>query len=109
MMKIKEKKEVEIVSDILCDVCLESTRVEGYSLQYAILQAHWGYGSAHDGERYEIHLCEGCFFQAVASLKQERRTQTMFSEDDKDKLTDNFGMVAVDDFFNDGGSSTDKP
>ena len=53
MMKIKEKKEVEIVSDILCDVCLESTRVEGYSLQYAILQAHWGYGSAHDGERYD--------------------------------------------------------
>lgn len=108
-MKIKEKKEVEIVSDILCDVCLESTRVEDYGLQYAMLQARWGYGSAHDGERYEIHLCERCFFQTVASLKQERRAQTMFSENEKDKLTDNFGMVAADDFFNDGGSSTDKP
>lgn len=88
---------------------LESTRVEGDSLQYAMLQARWGYGSAHDGERYEIHLCERCFFQAVASLKQERRAQTTFSENDKDKLTDNFGLVAVDDFFNDGGRSTDKP
>jgi hypothetical protein len=33
----------------------------------------------------------------------------MFSENEKDKLTDNFGMVVADDFFNDGGSSTDKP
>ena len=107
-MKVKEKREVEIVSDILCDVCLDSTRVAGNGLQYALLQAQWGYGSAHDGERYEIHLCEHCFFQTVASLKQERRTQTMFSENDKGKLTDNFGMVATYDFFNDGGRSTEK-
>lgn len=37
----------------------------------------------------------------------------MFSEKDKDKdkdkLIDNFGLVAADDFFNDGGSSRDKP
>jgi hypothetical protein len=103
-MKIKEKKAVEVVSDLRCDVCLDSTRVEGGSLQYGVLQAHWGYGSAHDGERYEIHLCERCFFQAVASLKQERRIQTMFSEHDNDRLTDNFGLVATDDYFNDGGS-----
>lgn len=43
-MKIKEKQAVEVVHDLLCDVCLESTRVEGGSLQYAVLQAHWGYG-----------------------------------------------------------------
>ncbi|MDR7285627.1 hypothetical protein J2X84_004476 [Pseudomonas corrugata] len=103
-MKIKEKQAVEVVRDILCDVCLDSTRVEGGSLQYGVLQAHWGYGAAHDGERYEIHLCERCFFQAVASLKHERRIQTMFSEHDKDRLTDNFGLVATDDYFNDGGS-----
>jgi len=103
-MKIKEKQAVEVVHDLLCDVCLESTRVEGGSLQYAVLQAHWGYGSAHDGERYEIHLCERCFFQAVASLKQERRIQTMFSANDNVRLTDNFGLLATDDYFNDGGS-----
>ena len=40
-MKVKEKKEVETVSDILCDVCLVSTRVEGDGLHYAMLQAHW--------------------------------------------------------------------
>lgn len=108
-MKVKKKREVEIVSDVLCDVCLESTRVAGNGLQYALLQAQWVYGSAHDGECYEIHLCEHCFFQTVANLKQERRTQTMSSETDKGKLADNFGMVATDDFFNDGGISIEKP
>jgi hypothetical protein len=69
-----------------------------------VLQAHWGSGSAHDGERYELHLCERCFFQSVASFKQERRIQTMFSANEKDRLTDNFGLVATDDYFNAGGS-----
>lgn len=26
--------------------------------------------SALDGERYELHLCEDCFFQALAYLKE---------------------------------------
>lgn len=34
-----------------------STRIEGYGLQYGTLRANWGYGAAHDGERYEVHLC----------------------------------------------------
>ena len=41
-MKVKEKREVEIVSDVLCDVCLDSARVAGNGLQYALLQAQWG-------------------------------------------------------------------
>jgi hypothetical protein len=28
----------------------------------------------------------------------------MFGENDNDRLTDNFGLVATDDYFNDGGS-----
>ncbi|TFY85532.1 hypothetical protein DYL61_29435 [Pseudomonas nabeulensis] len=103
-MNIKEKQAVEVVRDLLCDVCLDSTRFEGGSLRYGVLQAHWGSGSAHDGERYEVHLCERCFFQAVANLKQERRIQTMFGENDNDRLTDDFGVVVTDDFFRDGGS-----
>lgn len=108
-MKIRELREVEIVSDIVCDVCLESARVDGDSLQYGLLQAHWGYGSAHDGELYEIHLCESCFFQTIASLKQQRRGQTMFSDNEKDRIAEDFGRVATHDFFNDGGRSAVKP
>jgi hypothetical protein len=68
-----------------------------------VLQAHRGYASAHDGARYELPLGERRFFELVASLKQERRIQTMFSEHNKDQLTDYVGWVATDDCYNDGG------
>ncbi|NWL78023.1 hypothetical protein DM872_14300 [Pseudomonas taiwanensis] len=102
-MKITAMERVESVSDVLCDVCGASTRVEGYGLQFGTLRASWGYGSAHDGERYEVHLCEPCFFQTLAYLRRERMVNTMFEDGDKD--LENFGRVARDDFFNDGGSS----
>jgi hypothetical protein len=64
-MKIIGKVEIEAVVDVVCDVCQFSTRVTGGGLQFATLQAHWGWGTKHDGERYELHLCEGCFFRAL--------------------------------------------
>lgn len=54
-MKITGKVEIESVIDVLCDVCQLSPRVPSGQLQFATLQAHWGYGSKHDGERYELH------------------------------------------------------
>ena len=75
------KQEVDVVSDIRCDVCDEScSPVEGYDPLYGTLSAKWGYGSTHDGEAYEVHLCESCFFQALASLQEQRRGHLMFSE-----------------------------
>lgn len=59
--------------------------------------------SVLDGERYELHLCEDCFFQTLAYLKQERRTQNLFSEDGQDFI-DDLGLVAKDDYFGDAGS-----
>lgn len=85
-------------TDIHCDVCGCNTRVPGYGRQYGTLQARWGYGSQHDGEHYRAHLCESCFFQALAYLRQERRINTMF--DDEQPVDDQvFGRVARDDFF----------
>lgn len=88
---------------MICDVCLTTTHVAGENLEYATLEAHWGYGSQHDGERYEIHLCESCFFSALAYFKQERRVQNLFSEDgygnrvwNKD---DPLGLLARDEYF----------
>jgi hypothetical protein len=95
-MKITGKVEVEAITDVLCDVCRLTTRVHSGGLQFATLQALWGYGSKHDGERYEIHLCESCFFQAVASLKEERRIQNLF-DDTCEILGDDFGLVAKND------------
>jgi hypothetical protein len=99
-MKIMGITEVETVIDIRCDVCSASTKVGAGGLQFGTLQALWGYGTAHDGKRYELHLCESCFFQTVAYLKQERRTQHMFSAD-APELPDDLGLVAKDDYFAD--------
>jgi hypothetical protein len=99
-MKITGRVEIETVTDVLCDGCSSSTRVENGGLQYATVQARWGYGTRHDGERYELHLCEGCFFKTIAYLKQERRTENMF-DDQADDCREDFGLVAKDDFFGD--------
>lgn len=106
-MKVTEKVEVDTVTDVRCDVCLTSTQTVNGGLEFATLQAHWGYGSQHDGERYEVHLCEGCFFRTLAYLKQECRVQNLFSEEgDAGLQAGDIGLVAKDDYFCDSGGST---
>lgn len=99
-MKITGHIETEAVVDVRCDACGCSTRLANGNLQYGMLQAHWGYGAQHDGERYEVHLCEPCFFSTLAYLKQERRTAHLFEEDPQCSQED-FGLAAKDDFFRD--------
>jgi hypothetical protein len=64
----------------------------------------WGFGTKHDGQRYEFHLCEGCFFGTIAHFRQERRVQNLFDDTDQDSATDDFGLVTKDDFFGDSES-----
>lgn len=103
-MKIIERVEIEAVTDVKCDVCKCSTRSEIDGLQFATLQAHWGFGTKHDGDRYELHLCEDCFFGTIAYLKQERRVQSFFDDSDLAD-TDDLGLVVRGDFFGDCGHS----
>nr|WP_090438982.1 hypothetical protein [Pseudomonas benzenivorans] len=103
-MKITTTEQTESISDVVCDVCGSSTRVEGYGFQFGTLHAIWGYGSSHDGERYEVHLCEPCFFRTLSALKREHMLNFMFSDEDQD--LSEFGRIARDDFFNDDGSAT---
>lgn len=42
----------EAHKDTICDVCATSTTVPGYGEQFGTLQALWGYGAGHDGERF---------------------------------------------------------
>lgn len=76
-----------------CDVCGDST-TKTMAQEYGTLSAHWGYGSVrHDGERYEVHLCEDCFFETLASLRQSHRSQNMFEDDYVPADPDRFGRV----------------
>jgi hypothetical protein len=89
---------VKTIVDITCDVCCQSTLVEGYGQQFGTLQSLWGYGSKHDGQRYEVHLCESCFFRTLGALRRERMVNTMFDEE-PDANQDEFGLVRKDDFW----------
>jgi hypothetical protein len=94
-MKVMTQKTVDVVEDVRCDVCGDSTSGKGkhkHISQFGVLKADWGYGSRHDGERYELHLCEGCFFSALATLKQEHRACRMFDENADDQASE-FGLV----------------
>ncbi len=96
-MRHTTTQSTETVSDITCDVCGRSTSVEGFGCQYGTLQAHWGYGSKHDGERYEVHLCESCFFGTLGMLRRDRMVNTMFDEGTK-ASDETFGLVGREDF-----------
>lgn len=90
-MKIMTPKTIEVVSDVVCDVCGNSTvKTEGSTPEFATLKADWGYGSAHDGEQYEVHLCGTCFFSTLASLKEQSRSLFMFNDEDNDQAE--FGL-----------------
>ncbi|MNH43836.1 hypothetical protein D3C79_1058400 [compost metagenome] len=52
------------------------------------MHASWSKGSAHCGEGYELHLCEGCFFDQVASIKRTRWSSVMFEEEGDAILND---------------------
>ena len=86
-MEIKKLQQVKVITDVLCDVCNQSAKLE-----FATFSAHWGYGSTHDGERYELQLCEKCFFYALATLKKERRDTFVFDENFDPSSLDGFGL-----------------
>lgn len=85
-------------TEIFCAVCGTHTRIAGYGQQFGTVEALWGFGSRHDGERYRVYLCEACFFGTLAYLRQERRSANLF-DDVQPEDDQAFGRVARDDFF----------
>ncbi len=79
-MKIIEEKLSPVITDVLCDDCSCATTPPGGSPEFGVLSALWGYGSEHDGERYEIHLCESCFFATLSNLRRQRMVEHMFDD-----------------------------
>jgi len=86
---LEQDKALEQSTDILCDVCMESTQEN-----YGVLSANWGNGSKHAGEHYQLHLCEACFFATVVALKREYRVKQMFNDD----FNDDFNEAALEKF-----------
>lgn len=97
-MEIKSHASVAVVVDVICDVCCSSTSIPGYGLQYARLEAQWGYGAQHDGEHYRVHLCESCFFRVLSGLRRERMVNGMF-DDDQPFSNHRFGLITTGNYW----------
>jgi len=71
MFKYK-KKTVEVLDEVVCDVCGCSTKIDEKAgvCEYAELRADWGYYSdGLDGESHRIHFCQKCYEKMLKLLK----------------------------------------
>ena len=51
-----------------------------------------GGGSKHNEERYELHLCEKCFFYILATLEIERLVEHVLDENFDSATLDGFEL-----------------
>jgi hypothetical protein len=73
-MRTFKKKTVKVVDDVSCDCCGKSTtNYADVGPDYGTLEGCWGYGSSNDGSKFNIDLCESCFFEVLTFLKDKRR------------------------------------
>jgi hypothetical protein len=73
-MKTFKEQLKRVVDDVNCDACGKSTTINtNVGPDYATLESCWGYGSKDDGSKYNIDLCEECFFDVLSFLKEKRR------------------------------------
>ncbi|HHQ4619844.1 MULTISPECIES: hypothetical protein [Aeromonas] len=92
-MLIKEIVPTEQIVDVLCDACGRSTKTDVGTSEYGTLSADFGYGSHRDGERYQVHLCEGCFCVMLGTVMELHRGNHMFDDGYEAANPDTFGRI----------------
>lgn len=64
-----ELRETSVIQDIMCDKCNISCKKQ-MNIECAEITASWGFESKQDGAEYNLHLCEQCFNNFMAWIKQ---------------------------------------
>lgn len=72
-MKTYTKKLTRVLDAIICDICGKTCTDDRYGTESASLEAYWGYGSQHDGKRFEIDICENCFYDTTRWMMDKRK------------------------------------
>ena len=76
MRRYTEKTiNIKSVEAIQCDMCGKDCEgaEDMFGINHATLDAAWGYGSKSDGSKFEIHLCEACFYSTLDFIRNERQ------------------------------------
>lgn len=72
MIKTEKKlEEVEVVADIICDICGASCKTE-YGNEYLSLTTSWGYMSNKDLETWKAQICEKCVDEHFKIVKFQK-------------------------------------
>jgi hypothetical protein len=71
-MKLYKKVYVKREDKVYCDVCDKLCTDENFGSEYAVLEALWGYASKSDGKRFDIQICEDCFYEIIEWIKTRR-------------------------------------
>lgn len=80
-----------VAIDRCCDVCLDAVK-EGTGAGQ--LQGYWPTAANGTMERYEVTLCQNCFFKVVSGLSRDRMLTGLFSEEPDDFRREDFGRLA---------------
>jgi len=84
-IKTKENREIEVITDILCDSCGKSCKTD-VDYEYMTLEANWGYGTEKDLEKWSAHLCEDCVDEKLSFIKFKKSNinfQTVLGTDEE--------------------------
>ena len=71
LQKGHEQTTRVVVTGVICNLCGESIpNVSGIpnQFEFAVLYANWGYGSGHDTDSFEMHICENCIYQKLMPM-----------------------------------------
>jgi len=74
----KEVKEVELIADIVCDMCGKSCKLflgmdkESFNYEFSHITANWGYGTRKDEECWNYHFCEDCSDEIVSFVEKKK-------------------------------------
>jgi hypothetical protein len=63
----------EAIIEVSCDKCGIVCKQGNCSPigEFGQLTAHWGYDSEHDMQKYDLCVCEGCFFELIKDFKNK--------------------------------------
>lgn len=76
------------IHEIRCSVCGDPCE-EG---ECGTLQGSFPSAASGRSERFQVHLCQGCFLRTLSYLRQERRTMHLFCEQPP-ASDESFGLV----------------
>jgi len=81
-MKTYKKVYIKREDKVYCDSCNKLCTDPNLGSEYAVLEASWGYASKSDGKKFDIQLCEDCFYKVLDWIKKRKHSILSDTQED---------------------------